>query len=247
MADRESQPIKYRRILLKLSGEVLGNRAAGECIDPEIVAGVAQRVQAVAGLGVQIAVVLGGGNIFRGSQGEGKGITRVSGDYMGMLATIINGLALQNALERIGLETRLQTAIEMPKVAEPFVQRRALRHLEKGRIVIFAGGTGNPYFSTDTAAALRASEIGADVLIKATKVDGVYTDNPKTNPSAKRYAVLGYQEALERRLQVMDSAAFALCMDNRVPIVVCDFFDMDALVRVVRGEKVGTLVTDVSR
>ena len=247
MADRKSQTIKYRRILLKLSGEVLGNPAAGECIDAEIVSSVARRMQAVSALGVQIAIVLGGGNIFRGSKGERKGIARVSGDYMGMLATIINGLALQNAMERIGLETRLQTAIEMPKVAEPFVQRRALRHLEKGRIVIFAGGTGNPYFSTDTAAALRASEIGADVLIKATKVDGIYSDNPKTNPRATRYTVLGYQEALERRLQVMDSAAFALCMDNRVPIVVCDFFDEDALVRVVRGGKVGTLVTEVSR
>lgn len=246
MADGVAQPIKYRRILLKLSGEVLGNRAAGECIDPDVVSSLAERVRAVAELGVQIAIVLGGGNIFRGVEGECEGIARTSGDYMGMLSTIINGLALQNALERIGLQTRLQTAIEMPKVAEPFVQRRALRHLEKGRIVIFAGGTGNPYFTTDTAAALRASEIGAEVLIKATKVDGIYTDNPKTNPQARRFTVLGYQEALEKRLKVMDSAAFALCMDNRVPIVVCDFFDADALVRVVRGEKVGTLVTDIA-
>lgn len=247
MPESVSQPIHYRRILLKLSGEVLGNHAVGECIDPAIVASVAQRVQAVAKLGVQVAIVLGGGNIFRGSTGESKGITRVSGDYMGMLATIINGLALQNAMERIGLETRLQTAIEMPKVAEPFVQRRALRHLEKGRIVIFAGGTGNPYFSTDTAAALRASEIGADVLIKATKVDGIYSENPKVNPKATRYAILDYQEALERRLQVMDSAAFALCMDNRVPIIVCDFFDPMSLARIVHGEKIGTLVTSISK
>ena len=247
LAESNERTIKYHRILLKLSGEVLGNRASGECIDPDIVSGVARRVRAVSELGVQVAIVLGGGNIFRGIKGESRGIARTSGDYMGMLSTIINGLALQNALEQVGLQTRLQTAIEMPKVAEPFVQRRALRHLEKGRIVIFAGGTGNPYFSTDTAAALRASEIGAEVLIKATKVDGVYSDNPKTNPKARRYTVLGYQEALERRLQVMDSAAFALCMDNRVPIVVCDFFDTDALVRVVRGEKVGTLVTDITR
>jgi len=245
LAARRKQPIKYKRILLKLSGEVLGNRAAGECIDPAIIAGVADRMQAVMALGVQVAVVLGGGNIFRGIKGESRGIARTSGDYMGMLATIINGLALQNALEQKGLQTRLQTAIEMPKVAEPFVQRRALRHLEKGRIVIFAGGTGNPYFSTDTAAALRASEIGADVLIKATKVDGIYSDNPKTNPKARRFTVLSYQEALHRRLQVMDSTAFALCMDNRVPIIVCDFFDQDALVRAVRGDQVGTLVTDL--
>jgi uridylate kinase len=244
---RARETIRYRRILLKLSGEVLGSRDSGECIDPEIVADVARRVKAVADLGVQVAIVLGGGNIFRGIKGESHGIARTSGDYMGMLSTIINGLALQNAMERTGMQTRLQTAIEMPKVAEGFVQRRALRHLEKGRVVIFAGGTGNPYFSTDTAAALRASEINAEVLIKATKVDGIYSDNPDTNPRAKRYAVLGYQEALERRLKVMDSAAFALCMDNRVPIIVCDFFDRDALVRVVRGDKVGTLVTDIAR
>ena len=247
MSVRVKKPVQYKRILLKLSGEVLGSRASGECIDPEIVAGIAQRVKTVSDLGVQIAIVLGGGNIFRGSKGVSRGIARASGDYMGMLATIINGLALQNALEQIGVQTRLQTAIEMPKVAEGFVQRRALRHLEKGRIVIFSGGTGNPYFSTDTAAALRASEIGAEVLIKATKVDGVYSDNPQTNPKARRFTVLGYQEALERRLQVMDSAAFALCMDNRVPIIVCDFFDKNALARAVRGEKVGTLVTDISR
>lgn len=223
---------------------MLGNRQAGACIDPGIVADVARRVQDVARLGVEVAVVLGGGNIFRGSSGESRGIARVSGDYMGMLATIINGLALQNALEKIGLQTRLQTAIEMPKVAEPFVQRRAVRHLEKGRVVIFAGGTGNPYFTTDTTAALRASEIGAEVLVKATKVDGVYSADPEKHPGARRYAVLGYQEALRRRLRVMDSAAFALCMDNRIPIVVCNFFDRNALVRIVRGGRAGTLVTD---
>jgi len=247
LAARAKKSIKYKRILLKLSGEVLGSRASGECLDLEIVAGIARRVKEVADLGVQVAIVLGGGNIFRGIKGELRGIGRTSGDYMGMLATIINGLALQNALEKVGVQTRLQTAIEMPKVAEGFVQRRALRHFEKGRIVIFAGGTGNPYFSTDTAAALRASEIGAEVLVKATKVDGVYSDNPVTNPQARRYTVLGYQEALERQLRVMDSAAFALCMENGIPIVVCNFFDKDALVRVVRGEPVGTLVTSISR
>ena len=247
MAASATNPVKYKRILLKLSGEVLGNRTSGECIDLDIVSSIAQRVKSVSELGVQIAIVLGGGNIFRGLKGQSQGIARTSGDYMGMLATIINGLALQNALEQIGVQTRVQTAIEMPKVAEGYVQRRALRHLEKGRIVIFAGGTGNPYFSTDTAAALRASEIGAELLVKATKVDGIYSDNPKTNPKARRYTTLGYQEALERRLQVMDSAAFALCMDNRVPIIVCDFFDKDALTRAVRGEQVGTLVTDISR
>ena len=236
--------VKYRRILLKLSGEVLGNRASGECIDPEIVAAVARRIQQVSAQGVQMGVVLGGGNIFRGTQGEAKGIARTSGDYMGMLSTIINGLALQNAIERLGVETRLQTAIEMPQVAEPYIQRRALRHLEKGRVLIFAGGTGNPYFSTDTAAALRASEIGADVLLKATKVDGVYSADPRKNPQATRFTVLTYQDALMRRLQVMDSAAFALCMDNRIPIIVFDFFDEAALDRIVRGERIGTLVTD---
>lgn len=247
LSARVNKKVKYRRVLLKLSGEVLGSRSSGECIDLEIVSDIASRVKAVAELGVQIAIVLGGGNIFRGIKGASRGIARTSGDYMGMLATIINGLALQNALEQLGVQTRVQTAIEMPKVAEGYVQRRALRHLEKGRIVIFAGGTGNPYFSTDTAAALRASEIGAEVLVKATKVDGIYSDNPQTNPKARRYSALGYQEALERRLQVMDSAAFALCMDNRVPIIVCNFFDKNALVRAVRGEQVGTLVTDITR
>lgn len=236
--------ICYRRIVLKLSGEVLGNRTAGECIDPAIVATVARRIQRLHTLGVQVAIVLGGGNIFRGTQGESRGIARTSGDYMGMLSTIINGLALQNAIERLGVATRLQTAIEMPQVAEPYIQRRALRHLEKGRVVIFAGGTGNPYFSTDTAAALRASEIGADVLLKATKVDGVYSADPKKNPLAVRFTVLSHQDALRQRLQVMDSAAFALCMDNRIPIIVFDFYDDSALERIVYGEQVGTLVID---
>ncbi len=236
--------VKYKRILLKLSGEVLGNRASGECIDPDVLASMARRVARVVEMGVQTGIVLGGGNIFRGLKGESKGVNRTTGDYMGMLATIINGLAMQNALEQLGLETRLQTAIEMHEVAEPFIQRKALRHLEKGRVVIFAGGTGNPYFSTDSAAALRASEIGAEVLLKATKVDGVYTADPNLDPSATRYDRVSYEDALRKRLKVMDSAAFALCMDNRIPIVVFDFFDESALERIVRGETIGTLVGD---
>ncbi len=236
--------IKYRRVLLKLSGEVLGNRASGDCIDPDALASMATRVKRIVEMGVQIGIVLGGGNIFRGIKGETKGVSRTTGDNMGMLATIINGLAMQNSLEHLGLETRLQTAIEMNQVAEPFIQRKAMRHLAKGRVVIFAGGTGNPYFSTDSAAALRASEIGAEVLLKATKVDGIYTADPNLDPNAKRYATVTYEDALRKRLQVMDSAAFALCMDNRIPIVVFDFYDKDALERIVRGETIGTLVGD---
>ncbi len=238
--------VKYKRILLKLSGEVLGNRASGECLDPDVLVSMAKRVARVVEMGVQTGIVLGGGNIFRGLKGESKGVSRTTGDYMGMLATIINGLAMQNALEQLGLETRLQTAIEMHEVAEPFIQRKALRHLEKGRVVIFAGGTGNPYFSTDSAAALRASEIGAEVLLKATKVDGVYTADPNVDPSATRYDRVSYEDALRKRLKVMDSAAFALCMDNRIPIVVFDFFDEGALERIVRGEMIGTLVSDIA-
>lgn len=230
--------------MLKLSGEVLGNKETGECIDPENLAFMAERVKKIHALGVEVGIVLGGGNIFRGLAGAGKGVDRVTGDSMGMLATVINGLAMMNALETIGVPARVMTSIEMPKLAEPFVQRKALRHFEKGRVVIFAGGTGNPYFSTDSAAALRASEIGADVLLKATKVDGIYTADPKKDPKAKKYKSLTYGTALEKRLKVMDSAAFALCMDNSIPIVVFDFFDGDALSRVVRGEQVGTLVSD---
>ena len=223
---------------------MLGNQASGECIDPAALASMARRIARVVNMGVQIGVVLGGGNIFRGLKGEARGINRTTGDNMGMLATIINGLAIQNALEQTGLETRLQTAIEMHQVAEPFIQRKAMRHLEKGRVVIFAGGTGNPYFSTDTAAALRASEIGAEVLLKATKVDGIYTADPNTDPSATRYTKVSYEDALRKRLKVMDSAAFALCMDNKIPIIVFDFYDEDALARIVCGEALGTLVGD---
>jgi len=243
--DTKPNGVKYKRILLKLSGEVLGNRTTGECLDPEVLSSMARRVANVVRMGVQVSIVLGGGNIFRGLKGEAKGVNRTTGDNMGMLATIINGLAMQNALEQLGLETRVQTAISMDEIAEPFIQRRALRHLEKGRIVIFAGGTGNPYFSTDSAAALRASEIGAEVLLKATKVDGIYTADPNLDPQATRLAHVSYEDALHKRLKVMDSAAFALCMDNKIPIVVFDFFDADALERIVRGETIGTLVADV--
>ncbi len=241
---KSSRKLRYRRILLKLSGEVLGNKKTGECIDPGNLAFMAERVKRIHSLGVEVGIVLGGGNIFRGLAGAGRGVNRVTGDSMGMLATIINALAMMNALESIGVPTRVMTAIDMPKLAEPFIQRRALRHFEKGRVVIFGGGTGNPYFSTDTAAALKASEIGADALLKATKVDGVYTADPKKDPKAKKYGSLKYETAIEKRLKVMDSAAFALCMDNGIPIVVFDFFDEDALERVVNGEPVGTLVSE---
>ena len=236
--------LKYKRILLKLSGEVLKNRDSGDVIDASRLAFMAERVKKIHALGVQVGIVLGGGNIFRGLSGSQNGVNRVVGDSMGMLATIINGLAMMNALEQIGVPTRVMTAIDMPKLAEPFIQRKALRHFEKGRVCIFAGGTGNPFFSTDSAAALRASEIGADALLKATKVDGIYTADPMKDPKAKRYGSLKYETALEKRLKVMDSAAFALCMDNNIPIVVFDFFDGDALERVVKGEDVGTLVSE---
>ena len=236
--------LKYKRILLKLSGEVLKNRDSGDVIDASRLAFMAERVKKIHALGVQVGIVLGGGNIFRGLSGTQNGVNRVVGDSMGMLATIINGLAMMNALEQIGVPTRVMTAIDMPKLAEPFIQRKALRHFEKGRVCIFAGGTGNPFFSTDSAAALRASEIGADALLKATKVDGIYTADPMKDPKARRYGSLKYETALEKRLKVMDSAAFALCMDNNIPIVVFDFFDGDALERVVKGEDVGTLVSE---
>ena len=234
----------YRRVLLKLSGEALQNKQKALGIDPEIVADIAKQVRVVHGMGVQIGIVVGGGNIFRGASGVTRGIDRTTGDYMGMLATVINGLALQNAMEQLGMETRVQTAISMQKVAEPFILRRALRHFDKGRIMIFAGGTGNPFFSTDTAAALRASEIGASVLLKATKVDGVYTSDPMKDPDATRYRHITYTEALSRSIRVMDGAAFSLCMENRIPIVVFNFFQPHALERVVAGEPIGTLVSE---
>jgi len=232
---------QYSRVLLKLSGEVLGGEG-GNGISAEAVKAMAEQICEVRELGVQVVVVIGGGNIFRGLAGSERGIERATGDYMGMLATIINSLALQDALEKQGVATRVQSAIAMSQVAEPFIRRRAVRHLEKDRIVIFGGGTGNPYFSTDTAAALRANEIGAEVILKATKVDGIYDSDPHTNPGARRYERITYLEALQKQLKVMDSTAFSLCMDNKMPIIVFDVFKAHNLKRVVLGEKVGTLV-----
>jgi uridylate kinase len=234
---------KYQRILLKLSGEALGGEQ-GVGICPEAVHDMARQIQEVRDLGVQVVIVIGGGHIFRGLTGSERGIERATGDYMGMLATIINSLALQDALEKLGVATRVQSAITMHQVAEPFIRRRAIRHLEKGRVAIFGGGTGNPYFSTDTAAALRATEIGAEVILKATKVDGIYDSDPKKNPGAKRFERIGYQEALVRQLKVMDAAAFSLCQENKMPIIVFDLFKPHNLRRVVLGENVGTLVTE---
>jgi len=233
---------KYRRILLKLSGEALGGeKGVGVC--PDAIRDMAQQIQEVRDLGVEVVLVIGGGNIYRGLPGSAKGIDRATGDYMGMLATMINSLAMQDALEKLGVATRVQSAITMHQLSEPFIRRRAIRHLEKGRVVIFGCGTGNPFFSTDTAAALRANEIGAEVILKATKVDGIYDSDPQKNPRAKRYARIGYPEALQRRLKIMDSTAFSLCMDNKMPIVVFDLFKPHNLRRVVMGEKVGTLVS----
>ncbi|NLB60235.1 MAG: UMP kinase [Lentisphaerae bacterium] len=233
---------RYRRVLLKLSGEVLQNQKTRQGIDPAAVRLVAQRIRSARRLGVQIAVVIGGGNIFRGGTGQVHGIDRNSGDYMGMLATMINALALQDALEKLGVDTRVQSAIEMKQVAEPFIRRRALRHLDKKRVVIFGGGTGSPYFTTDSAAALRASEIGAEALLKATKVDGIYTADPLKDPGARRFRSLTFQQALTSRLQVMDSAAFALCMENNIPIIVFDFFKAGNIERALAGQSIGTLV-----
>ncbi|HWU38337.1 MAG TPA: UMP kinase [Candidatus Acidoferrum sp.] len=233
--------LKYRRILLKISGEALaGDQEYG--ISTEVVRFIAEEVREVHQVGVQLGMVIGGGNIFRGVGASAKGMDRSSADYMGMLATVMNGLALQDSLEKAGVDTRVQTAIEMREVAEPFIRRRALRHLEKGRVVIFVGGTGNPYFTTDTAAALRAMEINADVVFKATKVDGVYTADPKTDPTAEKFDELTYIEVLSRRLKVMDSTAISLCMDNRFPIVVFNLNEKGRLRQLVFGERVGTLV-----
>ncbi len=234
---------KYRRIVLKLSGEALREPGSYEAISPVIVTDIAKQILQVRDLGVEIAIVIGGGNIWRGLTASHRGMDRTTADYMGMLATVINGMALQSALEQIGVVTRLQTAIEMANVAEPFILRRAIRHLELGRVVIFGAGTGNPFFSTDTTAALRASEIRAEVILKATKVDGIYDSDPKTNPKAVRYETISYAEALGKRLKIMDSTAFSLCMDNRVPIIVFDMATPQNVKRVVCGEKVGTLVT----
>jgi uridylate kinase len=234
--------LKYHRILLKLSGEALAG-PDGFGIDPLQAEAIAGRVQEVHQMGVEVAIVIGAGNLWRGKQGLDRGMDRATADYMGMLATVMNALALMDALERRNVYTRVQSAIEMRSVAEPYIRRRAIRHLEKQRVVILSAGTGNPYFSTDTAAALRAMEIDADVLIKATKVDGVYDSDPKKNSKAKKFDQLTYIEVLNRRLEVMDSTAISLCMENNLPILVLNLWDPQALERALRGEQVGTLVT----
>ncbi|MDA0218813.1 MAG: UMP kinase [Proteobacteria bacterium] len=231
----------YRRVLVKISGEaLLGERSYG--VDPAQVERIAADIVAVQKMGIELALVIGGGNIFRGIAGAAKGMDRTHADYMGMLATVINSLALQDALEQIGVQTRVQSAIGMDRICEPYIRRRAERHLEKGRVVIFAAGTGNPYFSTDTAAALRAAEIGADIILKATKVDGVYDCDPMLNPKAQRFERLRYIEVLQLGLRVMDSTAISLCMENNLPICIFDFNTPGNVLRVVRGEALGTRV-----
>jgi uridylate kinase len=232
----------YKRIVLKLSGEAVQERGGRDNISPTVVREIADRIKEVRDLGVQVSVVIGGGNIWRGLSASHRGMDRTTADYMGMLATVINALALRSTLEQMGIETRVQSAIDMRNVAEPFILGRAIRHLELGRIVIFAAGTGNPYFSTDTTAALRASEIRADVILKATKVDGVYDRDPKKYPDATRFEQLTFSDALAKRLQVMDSTAFSLCMDNKIPIVVFDMNNPTNIRDAVLGRKVGTLV-----
>jgi uridylate kinase len=241
-ADAGSSHPAYRRVVLKLSGEALAG-GQGYGIDPPVLERIAQEVHGVVELGVQIAIVIGGGNIFRGVAASAKGMERATADYMGMLATVINALALQDALEKCGLQTRVLSAIEMRAVAEPYIRRRAIRHLEKGRVVIFAAGTGNPFFTTDTAGALRAIEIGADVIMKATQVDGIYTADPKRDASAERLARMTYIDMLSRRLEVMDTTAISLCMENGLPIVVFDLTSTGNIRRIVLGEPVGSIVS----
>ncbi|MGH7995450.1 MAG: UMP kinase [Opitutaceae bacterium] len=233
--------IKYRRVILKLSGEVLRGKS-GDPIDAATLERTGAQIREIHNLGVQVCVVIGGGNIFRGLAGEKRGVDRTTGDYMGMLATVINGLALMDGLEKMGVTTRVQSAIPMNQIAEPFILRRAIRHLEKGRVVIFVAGTGNPYFSTDTTAALRASEMHADIILKATKVDGIYDKDPKKHPDAVKYEEITYLDALKQRLNVMDSTAFSLCLDNNVPILVFDLADEHAIRQAVLGKQLGTLV-----
>jgi len=236
--------IPYKRILLKLSGEALAG-PNGFGINPNAAHFIAERVQAIHELGVQVAIVIGGGNLWRGEMGVRRGMDQSTADHIGMIGTVMNGLALQDALERLEVKTRVQTAVEMNKVAEPYIRLRAVRHMEKGRVVILAGGTGNPYFTTDSAAALRASEIAANIVIKATKVDGVYSADPKKDASATRYDRLSYQDVLDRRLKIMDMTAFTLCQENHMPIMVLDFWQPNALLRAVQGDySVGTLISD---
>ncbi len=233
----------YRRVLLKSSGEALAG-GQGYGIDPDTIAGIAEEIREVIGMGVQLAIVIGGGNIFRGIAASAGGMDRATGDYMGMLATVINALALQDAIEKAGVATRVLSAIEMRAVSEPYIRRRAIRHLDKGRVVVFAAGTGNPFFTTDTAGALRAVEIGAEVLLKASKVDGIYTADPVKEPTATKLARVGYIEALNRGLDVMDHTAISLCMDNKLPIVVFDLTRRGNIRRIVAGESVGSVVTN---
>jgi uridylate kinase len=232
----------YKRVLLKLSGESLAEQDGGFGIDVEAIKYLAKEVLDGKNLGVEMAIVIGGGNIFRGATASNLGMERVTGDYMGMLATIINALALQHALEDVGIQTRVQTAIEIPQVAETYIRRRAIRHLEKGRVVIFAAGTGNPYFTTDTAASLRAVEIGADVIFKATKVDGIYSADPMKDESAVKFNQLSYLEILKKGLQVMDSTSVSLCMDNKLPMIIFNIREKSSIKKVLMGEKIGTLV-----
>ena len=232
----------YKRVLLKLSGESLAEQDGGFGIDVEAIKYLAKEVLDGKNLGVEMAIVIGGGNIFRGATASNLGMERVTGDYMGMLATIINALALQHALEDVGIQTRVQTAIEIPQVAETYIRRRAIRHLEKGRVVIFAAGTGNPYFTTDTAASLRAVEIGADVIFKATKVDGIYSADPMKDESAVKFGQLSYLEILKKGLQVMDSTSVSLCMDNKLPMIIFNVREKSSIKKVLMGEKIGTLV-----
>lgn len=233
---------KYKRVVLKLSGEVLRGGKSGDPIDASTLEKVCAQVKELHELGVQIGLVIGGGNIFRGLPGAQRGVDRTTGDYMGMLSTVINGLALMDCLEKMGVNVRVQSAIPMNEIAEPFILRRAIRHMEKGRVVIFAAGTGNPYFSTDTTAALRASEMHADIIMKATKVDGIYDKDPKKFPDAVKYDEITFIDALRQRLNVMDSTAFSLCLDNNVPILVFNLSEPHIIRRAAMGEKVGTLV-----
>jgi uridylate kinase len=242
---RMSVELKYRRILLKLSGEALGPQGYG--IDAETVQRIAGEVKRVHDLGIEIAMVIGGGNMWRGADAAATGIDRATADYVGMLATVMNSLVMQDAMEKLGMVTRVQTAIEMPPVAEPFIRRRAEHHLEKGRVVILAAGSGNPFFTTDTAAALRAVELSAQVLLKATKVDGIYDDDPMRNSQARKFEQLSYMQALNMGLKVMDSTALSLCKDNEMPIIVFNLHQQGALEAITRGEKCGTLVTSDAR
>lgn len=233
--------IKYNRILLKLSGEALmGNMGYG--IDNDIIKYIAGEIQSIHSLGIKIGIVIGGGNIFRGVSLASKGMDRVTADHMGMLATVINCLAVQSTLEEYGIPTRVQSAVEMRQIAEPYIRRRAMRHLEKNRVVIFAAGTGNPYFTTDTTATLRASEINAEIVLKATKVDGIYSADPKKDSTATKYDEISYLDVLTKRLEVMDSTAISMCMDNNIPLIVFDLFGKNNLLNIVHGEKIGTLV-----